>query len=188
MSSTRTRLSIAAGVLAAGAMSAIVPAAHAATGGDTPVTFQIAGTGSLSISVPGTTANIGTLSQAVLGTGNFTGSGPLGTTTVSDTRGGIAVTDTVTATSAGFTGANTAKSLPASDASISSGLVTFGGGMVAAAGLPAGTDLSGGGQQVMLGVTTGTGTASYNPTLAITVPPTAAIADTYNGTVTQTVS
>lgn len=185
MFGTRKRLVVAAGVLTLGALGFAAPAAHAASTGSTNVTFTItAGTLSIAVPTPSTPVPI----TMALTAGNYVGTAQLGTTTVTDSRGGLADSVAVTASSTGFTGtASGTPALPASDGSLTAGLVTFVPGMVAATAVPVGTNLATtNGQPVMNGTTAGTGSASYNPTLTITVPQASAIADTYTGSVVQT--
>lgn len=202
MFDSRKRLVVAVGVLTIGALGFAAPAAHAATTGSTDVTFTLSA-GALTISVPSPTSPVSfSLASSLTSPGDYVGSAQLGSTTVTDTRGVLASSDTVTATALDFIGTtavpstnttvysnNGTDAVPASDGSLSAGTVTFSGGMVAVTGTPlAGTNLSGTGQQVMLGTTAGSGSASYNPTLTITVPQAGAIADVYSGAVTQSAS
>src|SRR4051794_17434507 len=96
----RTRLRFAAVSLAAAittvGMGMLAPAAHAAAG-DTIATFTISG-GTLTISVPNSTVNLGTVAA-----GSLAASGSLGSTTVTDQRGALVAAWTVTVTSTDFT-------------------------------------------------------------------------------------
>lgn len=184
--SRATRIAAVAAIASFGGLLAggFTPA-HAATG-STQVTFSIA-SGSLSISVPAS-ATAFSLTQ----TGpDYVGTTTFPTTTVTDTRGGsvsLPNSVTVTATSTGFNGQSTSTALPASDASIVSGVVSFVPGMAAVGTGLTGTNLGGTGEQVMLGTTVGSGSATYSPILTITVPQASAVADTYKGNVVQTAS
>jgi hypothetical protein len=194
----RARLILAAGTAAfalAGSVLAASPAMAACTaplGGDcadTPVTFTLTG-GLLTITAPSSTV---TLTQAGALGGTPTVSGNLGNTTVSDLRGTLVNVATVVMTSTDFTVAtdtNGDGTIPASDATAYSGAVV---GVPTGTAVPTPTLVAPSGQDLQGGSTIftmasiGSGTATYNPAMSIAVPSTA-IADTYDGVVTQTVS
>jgi len=88
---------LSAAALTAGSIGLLAPAAHAATSGNTTATFTIQG-GALSITVPASTVDLGTVAA-----GSLSASGPLGDTSVSDQRGSLVATWTLTASSTNFT-------------------------------------------------------------------------------------
>jgi hypothetical protein len=168
----------------AGAAAAVLVTAGAATAAQ-PVTFTVAG-GGLSISAPTTTVNL-TVSGA-------TASGQLGAVTVTDLRATFLGSYAVTMTSSAMDhdGANDGGyQIPASAVTAYSGLPTATTGVVtvvpttslapaAVGGASGATILSG---TLQAGATT----ATYNPTLLVTIPSTA-LSGSYTGSVTQTVS
>jgi hypothetical protein len=156
----------------------LAPTANAA---DTTVSFTLS-SGSLAINAP-LTANLTGATLSLLGA---TASGQLGTTTVTDSRGGLVHVDTVNMSSGNFTDA-TSDVINASNVTGYSGNATVNGVGVAAptaAGLP----LSGAGSPILVisGVT-GAISATFNPTVSVSIPSNA-VPGTYQGTITQTVS
>jgi hypothetical protein len=167
-----------------------------ASSASTNVTFALSGAG-LSISVPSNAdVDLGTATTNILGT---TASGALHPTTVSDTRGLVAASWTVTVSSAGFTGSGTAAghSLAAGQAtmyldavSTLTGVVALAtGGLVPTSAALQATPatLSSGGATLLAGTTTGSGSITYTPDISISIPANT-VAGTYAGAVTQTVS
>ncbi|MDX6286298.1 MAG: hypothetical protein QOG53_1783 [Frankiales bacterium] len=162
----------------------------------TNVTFTLGGSG-LALSVPSNTdVDLGSATSNVLGT---TVSGALHSTTVTDTRGQLAAAWTVTVASTGFTGSGTAagQSLAAGQAGMYLDAVTTLANAVALATggliptsittLATPVTLSSAGGTLMAGTTTGSGSITYTPGIKVTIPA-SAIAGTYSGAVTQTVS
>ena len=177
-----------------GALAAIVagiglglfPAvAHAGT---TTTTFTLTG-GTLSISVPGSPVNLG---SAATGAGTITGQ--LGNVTVTDNRGVLLGSWTAQVSASNFTtGGGTANetvgvgnvSYWSGAATSTSGTGTFTPGQATAGAAIA---LSTSGQTAFSGSSlVGNNAATWNPTLTVTIP-SAAVAGTYTGTVTHTVS
>jgi hypothetical protein len=175
--------------LTASAVGLLAPAANAATTANTTVTFTLSG-GALSISAPGS-ANL----SSSTATGSPSLSGSLGSTNVTDGRGNLVATWTVTVTSTDFTtgGATANETIPKANASYSSGVATattgtgaFTPGVVAALSgtLPA-TQIGG----AWAGVSNNS--ATWNPTIGVTLlngNNTTAVAGTYTGTITQSVA
>jgi hypothetical protein len=200
----RARLTLAAGTAAlalAGSVFAAVPASAATCtpppgGGcaDTTVSFTLTG-GALSITAPSTATltpggNLGTVGNAV--TGSLTGS------KVTDNRGALLNTATVKVTSTDFdyTGDSDANNdgvndglIPATAAtattaapSATTGTATVGTPVVNTSG-----DLKAG-MNILTVVSVGSGSATYSPSITVTLPANAVASQTYSGTVTQTVS
>jgi hypothetical protein len=175
--------------IAAGALGVLAPSADAALTGDTTVTFTLTG-GNLSISVPAS-ANLS--SSTATGTPSL--SGALGATNVTDGRGNLVASWTVTVTSTNFTtgGATADETVPKANVSYSSGAATastgtgvFTPGVVASLSgtLPA-TQIGG----AWAGVSNNS--ATWNPTIGVTLlnaNSTAAVSGTYTGTITQSVA
>lgn len=175
--------------LLAGTVAAAALAVPLAAGGAEAqsVTFTLSG-GSLAITEPGAaTITAGALS-GLAGT-SFTGS--LGNTTVSDTRGGITGWATTIAQTTAFTDGTT--TIPAGNvkawvtaAIVPTGVATVSAGtyLTEATGLA----LSGVGQTFVTAIAVvGNNSATFNPSIAVTVPSNAT-AGTYSGVITQTVS
>lgn len=176
-------------VFSAGAvLTATAPLAHAALTANTTLSVTI-DAGTLSISAPAT-ASLGTVSAAVGSTVNA----PLGTVTVSDSRGsllGWSVTAKTTTTSMS-TGGDTPDTIAlgptgplgwvtgtvsATGGSLLSGVTAGGGGFLNnSTAIPVAT----------AALTAGGGTYTYNPMLTLTVPSNTAVG-TYTVVVTQTV-
>jgi hypothetical protein len=153
---------------------AAIPAA--ADSGDTITTFTLTA-GALSISVQANAA----LSNGVAG--DAVVSGQLGTVTVTDARGGL-VAWSVAATSTTFTGgagtsASTHVSYDPGSFSTTGSVILQDAQPVSLTGTPANV-------VVALSVS-GNNTVSWNPTLAVSMPP-AAIAGDYTGTINTSVS
>lgn len=143
--------------------------------GDTVTTFSLTG-GGLSLTAQTSAA----LTDAATGTTGISGS--LGNVSVTDARGGTTIWVT-SATSTAFTG-----DLGSSSTAVSytGGTVTEGGTITVADGTAktlTGTPLS----VVAPTAVSGNNTASWNPTLNVTMPA-GALADDYSGTVTTSVA
>jgi len=187
----RTRIAavISAAALTAGALGVLAPPAHAALTGDTAVTFTLTG-GALSISVP-TSANM----SAGTATGTPSLSGALGSTSVTDARGNLVATWTVTVTSTDFTtgAASSGETIPkanvsytAGAASATTGTGTFTPSTVASLnGVAPATQIGG----AWAGVSNNS--ATWPSTIGVTLlnaNNTTAVAGTYSGTITQSVA
>lgn len=181
------RLAVVLGAAAlVAAIGSTAPAVAAPTGGAT-VTFALSA-GALNITVPAT---------ADLGAGNagVAFSGQIGPVAVTDDRGLLLSTWTVSVTSTNFvTGGGTApETIAATDISYWSGPATATTGL----GVPVPGQLTGI-LAAPLSTTTpvtafaklvgvGNNSTTWNPTLVVT-PPAAAVAGTYTGTVTHSVA
>lgn len=179
----RTRLAAGAAALAALALPVVAAGGAQAQS----VTFTLSG-GSLSIAEPAdATLTAGALSGLV-GT-SFTGS--LGTTTVTDTRGGTAGWSTTIAQTTPFSDGTT--TIPAANvkAWVAAPIVPTGVATVTAGTYLSqltGLALTGSPQTFVSAVAViGNNTASFAPSIAVTVPADAT-AGTYTGVITQTVS
>jgi len=154
----------------------------AAQAADTNVTFTLNG-GSLTLTAPAS-AN---LAAGNLGVGGTTVSGQLGNSTVTDARGALTHTVTVTMSTTDFTttGGDT---IAKSNATGSSGVATPTGVAVAVPTLTGQTIGAAGGATILqLTGVVGSASATYNPTVSVAVPGDAVAGD-YSGTVTQTAS
>ncbi|MFD8751893.1 hypothetical protein ACFV0O_13050 [Kitasatospora sp. NPDC059577] len=164
-------------VAAAAAILALVQPGLAAADGDpsTTVTFTVT-SGALSMSVP-VSVSLGS------GAPGTTISGAIGPCTVTDNRALASASWTVTAAETDF--ANGPSTIPATDATYSVGTVTTTGTITVTT-----TDvtLSNSAQTVLTGSAgVGDNTASWNPTVAVSVPA-GAVGGTYTGTLTQSVA
>lgn len=173
-----------AGALLAAVMSSTAGApAQAQTVG-----FSLSG-GTLSITEPGTvTLTAGTLTS--LAGSSFTGS--LGSTTVSDQRGGLVGWTTTIAQTSAFSNGTTTLPVSSTKAWVAGAIVPTNGVATVSAGTYVsqltGLVLSGSAQAfVSATAVVGTNTTSFNPSIAITVPSNAT-AGSYSGVITQTVS
>jgi hypothetical protein len=178
----------AAAILATGlaptAASAAVtsPAAVSAQGSgdpDTTVTFAVT-SGALSMTAPAS-ANLGS------GAPGTTITSEIGAVTVTDDRALLSAEWTATASSTDFitSGGTTAETIPATDVTYAPGQTTTTGGITAT---PTQITLDNQPQTVVTGTEgVGNNTATWNPTLAVHVPA-QAVAGTYTGTLTQSVS
>jgi hypothetical protein len=161
--------------------------ASAATTGTTTTTFTLTG-GAISITVPGTTVNLGSASVAA---GSLTAQ--LGTVTVNDLRGLLNGGWVGSVTASKFTtgGATAAETIAATNVEYWSGAATASSGL----GTLLGSQLTSGLAVVVNAAQTaftggsliGNNSASWNPTLVVTIPA-AAVVGTYTGTVTHTVA
>ncbi|HEY7143788.1 MAG TPA: hypothetical protein VH637_06025 [Streptosporangiaceae bacterium] len=164
---------------AAVASHAAAKAAAAVSDPDTTVTFAVT-SGELTITAP-VAASLGSSAPGE------TLSGVLGTVTVSDNRALLSASWTATAASTSFTtGAGTpAETIPASDATYTPGTVHTTGVITAT---PTQITLSNSPQTVVAGANgTGNNSASWDPTVAISIPA-AAVFGTYAGTIAHSVS
>jgi len=167
---------LVAATVSAAALMAVTALPASAAAGDTTTTFSLTG-GSLSVAVAASAA----LTNGVSGDGSVTGQ--LGTTTVTDDRGGVAAWN-ATGASTTFT------SLTSS--TTSTGVSYTGGAMT-----PTGTITIASGTATTLTTTpatvaaptavSGNNTAAWNPTLTVSLPA-SAITGAYTGTVTTSVS
>jgi len=182
----RKSLALAVAAAMSTGLAAFVPvAANAGTSGSTPVTFDLTG-GALSITAPSSTA---TLTGGALSVTGSTVSGALGSTTVTDERGTLGHTDTVTMTTTDFSDGAGHTVAALNNATAYSGVATPTGVAVPGA-TTAVTPVNiwgTGGAVLTLTSVVGSGGASYNPTVTVAIPA-GSVAGTYTGTVTQTVS
>lgn len=163
-------------VLAAVAGALVAGSALPASADDTVTTFALTG-GSLALSVQGTAA----LTGADSGSTAITGS--LGAVSVTDNRGGTQSWN-VSGASTAFTGAKTGGS-SSTAVSYTGGVVTETGTITVADGTL--TTLTGSAASVVAPTSlSGNNTASWTPTLDVTMPA-SALADTYTGTVTTSI-
>jgi hypothetical protein len=161
-------------------MLATSGSAHADTTGTTGATITIQG-GSLGITVPTGTVNLGTLVNTVLG-GDV--AGPLGVVTVSDARSAAAGSGWVASViSTAFTPPS-GPALAASLVSYSAGTVTKIGTATYTANDPA--SLTGVSAVVTATGITGDNSATWDPTITVHVPG-ATLAGVYSATITHSV-
>ncbi len=159
---------------------AAVSAAVALSAGATTATFTLTA-GALSISTPA--GPVALAASQVASASSRTFSGPLGTVTVTDERGG-STTWVASVISTAFTPAPASTAVPATAVSYASGTVTVSALVVTAT--PVTTDLTGV-SPVVNGTSTGISTASWNPTITVVVPGGAA-PGVYSGTITHSVA
>jgi hypothetical protein len=166
-------LSVAA---AAAALVLVQPGlAVAAADPSTTVTYTVT-SGALTLSVP---------ASASLGSGapGTQISAPIGPVTVTDDRALLSASWTVTAAETDFT--NGASTIPATSADYDPGSITT-TGTITATGTP--VTLSNSAQTVVTGSAgVGDNTATWNPTVAVSVP-VGAVGGAYTGTLTQSVA
>jgi hypothetical protein len=187
----RSMKTLRAGLTALVAASVLLVAlpgvASAATTGTTTTTFTLTG-GAMSITVPGTTVNLGSVSVAASSLTSL-----LGTVSVNDNRGLLSGGWTSSVTSSHFTtGAGTAaETIIASNVSYWSGAATATSGLGSLLGSQLTSVLAvvvNAAQTAFTGGSLlGNNSASWNPTLIVTIPA-AAVVGTYTGTVTHTVA
>jgi hypothetical protein len=184
----RRRRALSAAALVAGAAGAALPAPGADAA--TALTGTLAA-GTLSITVP-TSANLGSATVSSTGTSV---SGHLGTTTVNDSRGSLAGwTVTISATNLSDGATPTPHTIAASKMKV---YIAVGDGPTLTSGVAVpvtaystaltALTLSTSGQTLLSATTTGSNVVTYNPTVSVAVGG-GAIAGTYTGTITQTVS
>ncbi len=155
--------------------------ASAATTGDTTATVTVTG-GALSITVPAAAGSLGTLANTVLG---GTISGPLGVVQVNDARSAAAGSGWVaTAISTAFT--------PPAGPTIAASLVGYAAGTITKVGTATFTANDPTALTGVVAVVTATGitgdnSATWNPTINVTVPGGMAAA-VYSGTITHSVT
>jgi hypothetical protein len=161
--------------------------ASAATTGTTTTTFTLTG-GAISITVPGSTVNLGSVSVAA---GPITGH--LGTITINDGRGLLNGGWTGTVSSSHFTteGQTALEPIAATNVAYWSGAATATLGLSTLAGIQltsgAAVAINAAQTAFTAGSLIGNNSASWNPTLVVTIPA-AAVVGTYTGTVTHTVA
>ncbi|MFF5527501.1 hypothetical protein ACFY8K_20840 [Streptomyces misionensis] len=163
--------------MAAAAALALVQPGLAAAADDpsTTITYTVT-SGALTLSVPAS-ANLGS------GAPGTQISAPIGPVTVTDDRALISASWTVTAAETDFT--NGSATIPATDATYAAGSVTTTGTITVT---PTNVTLSNSPQVVVTGSDgVGDNTASWDPTIAVNVPP-SAVGGTYTGTLTQSVA
>lgn len=156
--------------------AALLASALPASADDTATTFQLTG-GSLTLAVQSTAA----LTNGASGSTAITGS--LGAASVDDARGGTAAW-TVSGASTAFTGAIVGGS-SSTAVSYTGGVVTETGTITVADGT-AKTLTSTPVSVIAPTALSGNNTASWTPSLAVTMPA-GALADTYSGTVTTSI-
>ena len=181
MRTSRTATLIAAATLPAIAL--IATPAQAASSGDTTVTFTIAG-GALNITAPAS-KSLGT------GTGGTALVAQLGAVTVTDSRAALAGSWTATAAATTFTtgGATPEETIGKATVMYMSGTTTAttGTAVILPGQTAAPVALTAAVTAHSAAATVGNNSATWNPTLMINVPA-QAIAGTYTGTVTHSVS
>lgn len=164
------------------AAASVGVAASPAQAADTPVSFTL-DQGALAIDVPSSSV---VLTPDPLSVGPTVMTGSLGTTTVTDSRLGAARPVTVTMTASSFI--NGATTIPATAAAGYSGVALPIGVTV-----PVGTSTdqaigeATGASILTMTTASGSGGATYSPTVRITIPAEVTTAGTYNGTISQTV-
>jgi hypothetical protein len=168
-------------LVAAAGIGLLLATALPASAADTTVTFAITSAG-LTITAPGS-VSIGSVAA-----GATSISGQIGPVTVTDARGALNATWTATVTGTDFTtgGGTTPETIGNINVSYSPGSATSTTGNA--------TFTPGAGGIINVPRTAFTATAikgnnsaTWNPTLTVTIP-TAAVAGTYSGTVTQSVA
>jgi hypothetical protein len=170
-----------AGAACAGLLTLGMALPAAADTGTTPATITITG-GALSISVPSSTANLGTRANTV---GGGTISGPLGEVQVSDARSAAA------GSGWGATVISTAFTPPAGPA-IAASAVSYNAGAITKVGTATYTannpgNLTGVSPAVTATGITGDNSATWNPTISVVVPGGMA-AGVYAATITHSVA
>lgn len=174
----------------AATLSVLAPVAANAASGSTNVTFTLTG-GSLTISAPSSATLTSGGGSLTLGLSGQTVSANLGNTTVTDAQGALGHVDTVTMAASDFTDAAT-DTISKSNATAYVASVTPTGSLSAAtpsstAATPSQIGNSGGASILTMTGIVGTASATYNPTVTVSIPSNA-VAGTYSGTITQTVS
>jgi hypothetical protein len=167
-------------LLAVASLAALAAVVALPAAADTPASFTLTA-GTLSISAPTSSVSLG--SQAVSSSPS-TISGQLGAVTVTDQRGGATTwVASVIVTAFTPTTGPAVTAIPATQVSYAAGTITQSG---VTATKPATTDLTGV-SPVVNGVSTGLSTASWNPTISVTLPANAA-PGVYSGTITHSVA
>lgn len=163
------------------ALGLVAPSANAA---DTDATFDVTVAGSLTISVPASTVDLGDVAA-----GSLTFAPNLGTVTVTDTRNLLAAAWTATASGTHFD-LQGATATPATDPNqrVADIAIAYGTGTITVTGDGTATPTLGSlavdSTVVFAGV--GNNTATWNPTLTMTLLATQMVG-TYKGTVTHSV-
>jgi hypothetical protein len=171
-----TRLAAVTATALAAVAATAVPAM--ASGSPTTTTFSLSA-GALSVSAPGT-ANLGT---AAVGATSI--SGQLGSVTVTDNRGLLVGTWTASVVSTDFV--NGTSTIPAGNALYTAGLATTTGTVtLAVPGLGVLSNSTPVVAQASVSLL-GSDTATWNPTILVTLP-TTAVAGTYTATITHSVA
>lgn len=167
-------------VSTAGSLAFMIGALPAAAAGPTAATVTVTG-GALVITVPTTAGNLGTRANSV---GGGTISGPLGEVQVSDSRSAAAGSGWVaSAISTAFT--------PPSGPAIAASAVSYSAGSIVKVGTATYTDNAPGSLAGVAPVVTATGitgdnSATWNPTITVSVPGGSA-ANVYSATITHSV-
>ena len=174
------------GLFAAGPASAAACTPPAGGGcADTTATFTVA-SGTLSIAAPTSV----TLAGSGLGLTAGSMSGTFGTTTVTDTRGGLGVGGwTVSVDATDFTTAdNGGGTITKDNGSMYSGAGTIVSGAPVLVPTSVASPVSLASTATLISATTATGSnqVTYTPSLSVTIP-TNAVPGTYTGTITQSV-
>lgn len=163
------------------AITTIAGTAGVASAADTNVTFQLAA-GGLAVTAPASAS----LEGITTGGGSF--SGKLGPVTVTDNRGAPVATWTVSVSSTDFTTGDepAAGVVPASAVAYVAGVPTLTG--ATAAFVPAASpSLNATPAPIGVGTAVGSNTAQWNPALTFSIPQ-SAVAGTYTGTITHSVT
>ncbi len=168
---------VATGLIGLGVLAAPV----AAYADDTPTSFAL-NAGSLTLSVP----SGATLTAAAVGASSV--SGQLGAVSVSDQRGDFAAVWTASVTTSAFTGGTNGVTVPASSVSYSPGSSIAGSGTFGPAGTAGTAGLIGTGLTAYSMDGEGSNGVSWDPTITISLPTGGQVADTYSGTITQSVA
>lgn len=191
----RTLKTVTVATLAAATAGLVLaaPAAHAADNATTPVTFTLTSTGVLSIASTTTTVTLAEAPGGLSLTGGSV-SGALGSTTVTDARAGLLHNVTVNMAASDFVQKDASdavvSTITKSNATAYSGTATGTLSSIAVpttALTPAQIGNTGGATVLTVAGLVGSGAVTYNPTVNVAVPATAA-AGTYTGTITQTVA
>ena len=178
------RKKVLAGAVAATALVGLAAGPSFAATGNTTTSFSLSA-GTLSVSVPAS-ASLSAVSESLLG-GTATGS--LGSTSVTDTRGGLSLAWTATVSSSDFTtgAASADETVTKANVGYTPGNVTSSGNATIPAVGTAAPSLATGVAVVAATNVIGSVSASWNPTIAVTVPSTK-VAGTYSGTITHSVA
>jgi hypothetical protein len=169
------------GLVAAATAILVLASAGPAWAADTAATVTITG-GALSITAPPNAGNLGSSADTVQGE---TISGPLGQVQVNDARSAAAGSGWVaTVISTAFTPPS-GPAIPAADVGYTAGPITKVGTATFTANNP--SNLTGVSPAVTATGITGDNSATWNPTISVTVPGGMA-ANVYSGTITHSVS
>lgn len=178
------KLSVAGAVAMLAVTAVLVSPAGPAEAADTTTTFQVSG-GLLSVSAPATKDLGGGAAAGTL-------TAQLGNVTVTDNRAQLGASWTATVSSAGFTNTTATGAAPittvtyaSGTATATSGVATFVPGQVSTAVPTALT--STGITAFSASLATGNNSATWDPTVVVSIPA-QAIAGSYTGTITHSVS